>query len=121
MLLLTNHGQIFDKILRKEKNIEKEYLVTVDKEINETFLKNMREGVEILGQFTLPCIVDKINKNTFKIVLTQGRNRQIRRMCYKLGFEVIKLIRNRIGEIHIENLKPNEMRALNVHQLNWVI
>ena len=110
LLILTNDGRTFDKTLRSENQIEKEYLVTVDKEISGDFIQKMSNGINILGKTTLPCKVEKVDKFTFKIILIQGINRQIRRMCYKLDYEVLKLIRTRIGEVSLENLQPNEIR-----------
>ena len=110
LLVLTNDGRTFDKTLRSEHQTEKEYLVKVDREINGNFIHKMSNGINILGKITLPCRVERIDDHTFKIILIQGINRQIRRMCYKLGYEVLKLIRLRIGEVELENLQPNEFR-----------
>ena len=110
LLILTNDGRVFDKTLRSEYQIEKEYLVTVDKEITLDFIFKMSEGINILGKMTLLCKVEKINNVTFKIVLVQGINRQIRRMCYKLDYEVVQLIRVRIGKVELGDLQPNEFR-----------
>ena len=113
LLILTNDGRIFDKTLRQEHQIEKEYLATVDREIDDEFIRKMSEGINILGRLTLPCQVEKIDNYTFKIILVQGLNRQIRRMCYKLNYEVLRLIRIRIGTVTLENLQPNEFRYFN--------
>ena len=110
LLILTNDGRTFDKTLRSEYQTEKEYLVKVDREINGNFICKMSNGINILGKITLPCRVKKIDDYTFKIILIQGINRQIRRMCYKLGYEVLRLIRVRIGEVELGNLQPNEFR-----------
>ena len=110
LLILTNDGRLFDKTLRSEHQIEKEYLVAVNKEITEEFLEKMSNGINILGKMTLPCKVEKVGDFTFKIILIQGINRQIRRMCYKLEYEVLQLIRVRIGNVELENLQPNEYR-----------
>jgi 23S rRNA pseudouridine2604 synthase len=110
LLILTNDGRTFDKTLRSEHQTEKEYLVRVDKEISDDFIHKMSNGINILGKTTLPCRVEKINNLTFKIILIQGINRQIRRMCYKLDYEVLQLIRVRIGEVALENLQPTEYR-----------
>jgi 23S rRNA pseudouridine2604 synthase len=112
LLLLTNDGRLFDKTLRSEHQTEKEYLVQVDKEINDEFIQKMSVGIMILGKITLPCKVEKIDNFSFKIILVQGINRQIRRMCYKLEYEVLKLVRIRIGEIALEGLTPNAFRYL---------
>ena len=110
LLILTNDGRTFDKTLRSEHQTEKEYLVKVDKEINEDFIRKMSDGINILGKTTLPCRVEKIDSFSFKITLIQGINRQIRRMCYKLDYEVLQLIRVRIGQVELGELKPNEFR-----------
>lgn len=110
LLILTNDGRLFDKTLRSEHKTEKEYLVTVDKEITEEFIFKMSSEISILGKMTLPCRVEKVDDFTFKITLIQGINRQIRRMCYKLDYEVLRLIRVRIGEVSLGNLQPKEFR-----------
>ena len=112
LLLLTNDGRLFDKILRSEHQTEKEYIVNVDKEITDNFILNMSSGITILGKTTLPCPVEKVDNFTFKIILIQGINRQIRRMCYKLEYEVLELKRIRIGNVVLGNLAPNEYRHL---------
>lgn len=108
LLLLTNDSRVFDKTLRQEHKTEKEYIVTVDKMIDENFINTMANGVTILGKTTLPCHVEIVDDYTFKIVLIQGINRQIRRMCYKLGYEVTRLLRVRIGDILLGDLKSGE-------------
>ena len=110
LLILTNDGRTFDKTLRSENQTEKEYLVMVDKEITEDFIRKMSEGVNILGKMTLSCQVEKIDSFSFKIILIQGMNRQIRRMCYKLNYEVLRLIRVRIGKVTLGDLQPSEFR-----------
>ena len=117
MILLTNDGDVVNKILRAGNNHEKEYIVTVDKPIDEKFIKSMSSGVKILGTITKKCIVTKENKNTFRIILTQGMNRQIRRMCEALGYNVVKLNRIRIMNINIERLKIGEWRNLTSKEL----
>jgi 23S rRNA pseudouridine2604 synthase len=117
LLLLTNDGRFFDKTLRSEHKTEKEYLVTVDKEIDDDFIQKMSEGIMILGKTTLPCQFEKIDNFTFKIILIQGINRQIRRMCYKMGYQVQRLIRCRIENIYIGLLTPNEYRFLSFDEI----
>jgi 23S rRNA pseudouridine2604 synthase len=102
LILLTSDGDIVNKILRSKNNNEKEYLVRVDKPINPKFLEKMRNGVPILDTVTKKCEVEKIDDMTFRIVLTQGLNRQIRRMCEFLGYEVKKLKRIRIMNIKLD-------------------
>lgn len=117
LILLTNDGDIVNKILRAGNNHEKEYIVTVDKPINEKFIKDMSNGVRILGTITKKCKVRKINESTFNIILTQGMNRQIRRMCEALGYNVIKLKRIRIMNIKLGNLKIGQWRNLTKEEL----
>ena len=102
LILLTDDGDIVNKILRARNNHEKEYIVTVDRLINEDFIERMSNGIPILDTITRKCEVEQISKYVFKIVLTQGLNRQIRRMCEYLGFEVVKLKRIRIMNISLD-------------------
>ena len=112
LLLLTNDGDIVNEILRAENHHEKEYVVQVDKPITGQFIKRMESGVEILDTTTLPCKVEKVSNHVFKIVLEQGLNRQIRRMCSALGYSVKRLQRIRIMNIHLGNLKVGQWRDL---------
>ena len=112
LILLTNDGDIVNEILRSENRHEKEYIVSVDKPITPEFLKGMSEGVKILGTTTLPCETVQLSKFDFKIILTQGLNRQIRRMCAELGYDVYRLQRIRIMNIHLGNLPPGQWRDL---------
>ena len=117
LILLTNDGDVVNKILRAGNNHEKEYIVTVNKPINKEFVDKMSNGVRILGQVTKKCYVSKEGKNTFRIILTQGLNRQIRRMCEVLGYEVIKLKRIRIMYINLGELKIGQWRDLTIKEL----
>lgn len=112
LLLLTNDGDIVNKILRAENHHEKEYIVQVDQPITEQFIKKMGAGVDILDTTTLPCYVEKISDKVFKIILEQGLNRQIRRMCSALGYSVKRLQRIRIMNIKLGNLKVGQWRDL---------
>lgn len=112
LILLTNDGDIVNEILRKEGKHEKEYIVTVDKPITDDFLKQMASGVAILDTVTLPAVVTKVNSRTFKIILTQGLNRQIRRMTEALGYEVKQLRRLRVMNILVDDLKLGEWKDL---------
>ena len=121
LILLTNDGDIVNKILRGKNNHEKEYLVRVDKPLNTKFLEKMRNGVPILDTVTKKCEVERIDDMTFRIVLTQGLNRQIRRMCEFLGYEVKKLKRIRIMNIKLDlplgkwrDLTDDELSELNI-------
>lgn len=112
LILLTNDGDIVNEILRAENKHEKEYIVSVDKPITPEFLKTMSEGVRILGTKTLPCKVKQLSKYDFQIILTQGLNRQIRRMCEALGYNVFRLQRTRIMNIQLNNLPVGQWRDL---------
>ena len=120
LILLTDDGDIVNKILRASNNHEKEYIVTVDKPISQTFVQRMSSGVPILETVTKECKVQKLSTYEFKIVLTQGLNRQIRRMCEYLNYEVQSLKRTRIMNIHLKcevgsyrDLTDLEMETLN--------
>lgn len=102
LIFLTDDGDIVNKILRASNNHEKEYIVTVDKPISQTFIERMSNGVPILDRVTKKCKVEKIDSYTFRIVLTQGLNRQIRRMCEYLNYEVLTLKRIRIMNIKLD-------------------
>jgi len=102
LILLTSDGDIVNKILRARNHHEKEYIVSVNKPINDDFVKRMSSGIPILDTVTRPCMVEKIGRCSFRIILTQGLNRQIRRMCEYLGFEVTRLQRIRIMNIKLD-------------------
>ena len=102
MIFLTNDGDIVNKILRARNNHEKEYIVNVNRPINRDFIKSMSNGVEILDTLTKKCSVKKLGQKKFKIILTQGLNRQIRRMCETLGYKVSSLKRVRIMNIKLD-------------------
>jgi len=116
LILLTNDGDIVNNVLRAENKKEKEYIVTVNKKITTEFIDKMRKGVRIMGKMTRKCFVKKIHENRFKIILTQGMNRQIRRMCEVLGYRVTKLKRVRIMDIHLDT-KVGEYRNLNNEEI----
>lgn len=112
LLLMTNNGEILNKIMRAGNYHEKEYLVEVDRPVNEAFIKQMSEGIELeeLNTVTRPCRVEQTGKRQFRIVLTQGLNRQIRRMCESLGYHVTSLRRIRIMNIRLGHLKTGAYR-----------
>lgn len=112
LLLLTNEGDIVNKILRVNNNHDKEYFVTVDKPVTADFIKRMQGGIPILGVVTRKCEITQKGSNSFIIVLRQGLNRQIRRMCEYLGYNVTKLQRTRIMHIHLNDLKIGQYRDL---------
>jgi len=117
LIFLTNDGDIVNKILRAENGHEKEYIVTVNKKISPYFIENMSNGVPILGEVTLPCYVEQLNKRTFKIVLKQGLNRQIRRMCDHFNYEVAALKRVRIMNINLGKLAIGSWRYFTKKEL----
>lgn len=118
LILMTNDGDIVNKILRAENYHEKEYIVTVNKDITPDFLEKMANGVRILGTVTKQCDVYPINNKTFGIILTQGLNRQIRRMCEGLGYRVINLKRIRIMNIRLGYLKTGHWRNVTKNELD---
>lgn len=120
LIFLTNDGDIVNKILRAGNNHEKEYIVTVNKPINERFVKRMSNGIPILGTVTKKCKVERVNDTVFKITLVQGLNRQIRRMCEYLGYEVTKLKRTRIMNVTLGNLKVGEWRELSSKEMDEI-
>ena len=117
LILLTNDGDIVNQILRAENNHDKEYIVSVDKPISQQFLKKMGSGIPILGTITNKCVIQKTRKTVFKIILTQGLNRQIRRMCEYLDYKVLTLKRVRIMNIHLDNLPIGTWRNLTKAEL----
>lgn len=118
LLLMTNNGDIINKIMRAANKHEKEYKVTVDKEVTGRFLEQMAAGVPILDTVTRPCQVRQMGKYTFSIILTQGLNRQIRRMCEVLGYHVKDLVRIRIMNIKLGKLREGEYRKLTDAELD---
>lgn len=123
LIFLTNDGDIVNKILRARNNHEKEYIVQVNKPIDKDFIKKMSQGVPILDTITRPCKVEQLTKVRFKIILTQGLNRQIRRMCEYLGYHVQQLKRVRIMNIHLDlpNGKYREMTKEEFKELNRLL
>ncbi|OSZ78615.1 23S rRNA pseudouridine synthase F [Chitinophagaceae bacterium IBVUCB1] len=120
LILLTNDGDIVNKILRAENNHEKEYIVTVDKAITPDFVIKMSNGLPILGTTTNNCFVKQEGSRKFRIILTQGLNRQIRRMCEYLGYEVKKLTRIRIMNIELGTLPIGKWRHLNNDEITTI-
>ncbi|MEX2596731.1 MAG: 23S rRNA pseudouridine(2604) synthase RluF [Salibacteraceae bacterium] len=119
LILLTSDGDIVNKILRAGNNHEKEYEVSVDKPINDAFIQKMASGVPILGTMTKKCKVEPVSTFTFRIILTQGLNRQIRRMCEHFGYEVQRLKRTRIMNINLD-LPPGQWRELTDDELSKI-
>lgn len=126
LILMTNDGDLVNKMMKASNFHEKEYLVTVDKPVSEGFLRQMAAGVRIrkeekgevlLDALTRPCQVEKTGKNSFRIILTQGLNRQIRRMCETLGYQVIHLKRVRVLNIELKGMKPGTWRKITGKEL----
>ena len=120
LIFLTNDGDIVNKILRAGNNHEKEYIVTVDKAITKDFIHSMSNGVKILDSVTKKCNVEKESKYVFRIILTQGLNRQIRRMCEALNYKVTKLQRIRIMNVTLDNLPIGKWRNLTKDELSKI-
>jgi len=118
LLLMTNDGDIVNKILRAGNKHEKEYIVKVDRRITDEFIKRMSTGVPILETVTKKCVVEKVGRYVFKITLIQGLNRQIRRMCDYLGYEVVSLKRTRIMNINLGNIELGTWRDLTTGELS---
>ena len=119
LILLTNEGSLVNKILRSRNNKEKEYLVEVNKNITPDFIRQMSNGIPVLNTVTKNCKLVKVSSTTFKIILTQGLNRQIRRMCEFLGYKVISLKRIRIMNIKLD-VEIGKWRHLSSHELNSI-
>lgn len=117
LILMTNDGDFANKILSSESYHEKEYTVTLDKDFDDEFIYKMSRGVNILGTVTRPCKLTRINNNTFNIILTQGLNRQIRRMCKTFGYNVIKLERIRIVNILSNGIEVGKWRYLTKEEI----
>ncbi|MGX1830728.1 pseudouridine synthase [Paenibacillus taichungensis] len=117
LIFLTNDGDIVNKMMRSEHNHDKEYVVTVDKPVTDEFVRAMSQGVEIMNVVTKPCEVYKYSENVFRIILTQGLNLQIRRMCKALGYRVLKLERIRIMNVTLEGLERGRWRHLEKQEL----
>ncbi len=120
LIFMTNDGDIVNKILRSKNSHEKEYVVTVNKKITDNFIQKMSNGIPILDTVTDHCKVSKVNDNTFNIILKQGLNRQIRRMCNYLGYEVRSLKRIRIMNISLKNIKVGEYRSFTPQELKEI-
>ena len=127
LIILTSDGSIVNKILRSENNHEKEYVVTVNKDITSDFISKMSNGVKIFNPvtnknvITKKCKVTKVNNRTFKIILTQGYNRQIRRMCEAFNYEVKKLQRVRIMNLTLKGIAPGKWRKLTEKEVKGLI
>ncbi len=120
LIFLTNDGDIVNKILRAGNNHQKEYIVTVNLPITKEFIQKMGNGIPILGTVTKKCTVEQISKKSFKIILTQGLNRQIRRMCEYLNYEVTKLVRTRIMNVSLANLAEGSWRELTSEEMQQI-
>ena len=119
LILLTNHAELINKITHSDNDHEKEYIVTLNLPVRKKFLEELAEGTELDGIKTKPCKVELVpeTKRVFRIILTQGMNRQIRKLCGKAGYQVIKLLRVRVMNIQLDKLKPGEWRDLSEDEL----
>lgn len=118
LILMTNDGDLANSILEADNNKEKEYIVTVDKEFDNKFIEGMSNGVDIGGVITRPCKVSRVNDKTFNIILTQGLNKQIRRMSKAFGFNVVRLERVRIMNIKIDGIEYGKWRKLTEDEIS---
>ncbi|MBQ0001318.1 MAG: pseudouridine synthase [Clostridiales bacterium] len=118
LLLLTNQGDLLNKIMRAGNYHEKEYLVKVDRLVTDAFIKKMSSGVPVLDTVTRPCTVEKTGDHSFRIILTQGLNRQIRRMCEYLGYKVTELKRVRIMHLTLDGIRPGAYREITEDEWN---
>ncbi|WP_100371726.1 pseudouridine synthase [Bacillus sp. FJAT-45037] len=121
LLLLTNNGDVVNKMMRVEEGHEKEYIVTVDRPFPDRLMEKMAGGVYMLGQTTKPCTISRVDERTFRIVLTQGLNRQIRRMTKTFGYYVTKLVRVRIMNLSIEGIAYGEWRELSEEEVQKLL
>jgi 23S rRNA pseudouridine2604 synthase len=121
LILLTNDGDIVNEILRSENNHEKEYVVTVERSITDLALTMMADGVKIMGAVTKPCRVSRVDDKTFRMILTQGLNRQIRRMCSALGYRAQRLQRVRIINVNLGDLAVGQWRELTAQELKGLL
>lgn len=117
LIIMTNDGRVTDKLLSPRFKHEKEYIVTLDRPFNDYFIERMQNGVRIDGAITRKCELERVSHNSFKIILTEGKKRQIRRMCEALHYDVVDLQRVRIMNIMIERLRPGEYRFLKEQEL----
>ena len=119
LMIMTNDGELIQRMMKGANRHEKEYVVKVNREITDSFLEGMSNGVYLkeLDETTRPCSLEKLGKYTFQIVLTQGLNRQIRRMCAYFGYEIKRLVRIRIMNVELKDLKTGEYRALEGEEL----
>ncbi len=115
LLLMTSDGKLANELTHPSNQKEKEYIVDVDKPIDNHFKEKMEKGIEILGRLTAPCKVELINHTQFKIILKEGKNRQIRRMCYKLDYKVTNLKRTRIANWELEDLTPGQWKSIRTY------
>ena len=114
LLLMTDDGRIFNQVAISERHKEKEYLVTLDRNYDNVFLEKMSNGIVIMGTLTRSCKLIAVTEKSFRIILTQGMNRQIRRMCYTLGYQVLELIRIRIVNVELGDLKVGTWKELTI-------
>ncbi len=120
LLLLTNDGHLVNKIIAPKAHLPKKYFVRLEKPYDLQFIQQMENGIQVSGKFTLPCILEPMDEQSFNIILTQGMNRQIRRMCFALGNYVIQLRRMSIGAISLGEMGKSEFRFLSQSEVNYL-
>lgn len=117
LIIMTNDGELVNKVSRRENKVEKEYLVKVDKEVTEEFVKQLQSGVNIGDYTTLPAKVEKVDERKISLTIIEGKNQQVRRMCEAGGYRVQKLVRRRIGDLTLEGLRPGKYKVLSENRI----
>ncbi|MFH2105194.1 MAG: pseudouridine synthase [Parcubacteria group bacterium] len=117
LIIMTNDGELVNKVSRRENKVEKEYLVKVDREVTDGFIKKLQGGIDIDGYFTLPAKAEKLGDKKISLTIIEGKNQQVRRMCEAEGYKVHKLVRRRIGELTLEGLRPGKYKVLSENRI----
>jgi len=112
LIIMTNDGELVNKVSRRENKVEKEYLVKVDREVTDEFIKKLQGGVDIEGYFTLPAKAEKLDDKKISLTIIEGKNQQVRKMCEACDYKVQKLVRRRIGDLTLEGLRPGKYKVL---------
>lgn len=112
LIIMTNDGELVNKVSRRENKVEKEYLVKVDKEITDEFIKKLQGGIDIGGYITLPAKVERVDDKKISLTIIEGKNQQVRRMCEAGGYRVQKLVRRRVGDLTLEGLRPGKYKVI---------
>ncbi|MBU1178368.1 rRNA pseudouridine synthase [Patescibacteria group bacterium] len=117
LIIMTNDGDLVNKVSRRDSKVEKEYLVKVDKEVNEEFIKQLQGGVDIGGYITLPAKAEKLEDRKISLTIIEGKNQQVRKMCEACGYKVQKLVRRRIGDLTLEGLRPGKYKVISENRI----